>query len=120
MARFPERHLNQTAVYWGSPTKNGQGGYTYDDPVEIDCRWLNRTKVIQGTMGQPGKEVISVAQVRVDQDVDLNGYLYLGELTDLDAGERSDPSTVSTSFIIKQFDKIPTIKGDLYFRKVYL
>ena len=121
MARFPERHLNQTAVYWASPTSDGRGGFTYTDPTEIDCRWVDKTELISGLRGvQPGQEIISTSQVQVKQDLDEGGVLYLGSLTDLTAEQKTNPMTISIAYKIKQFKKIPTMKSGRYFRKVYL
>jgi len=78
-------------------------------------------EVITGMKGdEPGIEVISTAQVLVKQDVDENGVLYLGELTDLTSGQRSNPKLIDTAFKIKRFEKIPTIKSGRFLRKVYL
>lgn len=122
MANFPNRNLNQTAVYWASPVPDGYGGFTWDDPIEIDCRWVNSTKVIltRAVRGGGGEEIICQAEVQVNQDLDEQGMLYLGSLDDLDSGEEADPVTISTAYTIKRFDKVPTIKGNRFFRKAYL
>lgn len=114
---FPERNLNQTAVYWGSPVPDGYGGRTYDDPVEIPCRWVNTTEVI--TDGK-GNEIVCRAEVQVSQDLDEQGTLYLGTLEDLDSDEEADPTKILGAYRIKRFDKTPTIKGTSFYRKAYL
>lgn len=117
MAIFPEKNLNQIAVYWGTPTENGYGKMTFADPVEIDCRWVSSTKIITTT---EGKEEISRAEIQSNQDLDKQGMLFLGELSDLSANQKNNPDTVSTAYIIKEIDKIPTIKGNKFYRKAYL
>jgi len=120
MTRFPDRNLNQTAVYWGTPTSNGIGGFTYAAPVEISCRWVEKREVITD---QNGDEIVSNAQVQVSQNVDEQGKLYLGTLDDLDSDEESDPITIEDAFTIRKFDKTPTMQvGSVqrYFRKAYL
>jgi hypothetical protein len=114
---FPDNNLHQTAVYWGNPASDGYGGYTWDDPVEIDCRWVRRTRLVKNAQG---KEVVSNASVQVDQDVDLDGYLYLGDLDDLDSDEEANPMKVDGAYKILAFDKTPTILGEAYFRIAYL
>jgi len=114
---FPDNHLHQTAVYWGSPTDDGYGGYTWGDPVEIDCRWIDSARVV--TDGK-GREIVCRAEVQVGQDLDEDGMLYLGELDDLDSAQEDDPRTVDGAYSIKRFDKVPTIKGTAYYRKAYL
>jgi hypothetical protein len=117
MAQFPERNLSQKAVYWGNPTPDGYGGFSYDDPVEIDCRWVNTNEVV---VDAKGDEIVCHATVQVKQDLDEQGLLYLGELDDLDSAEEDNPRTVLGAYSIKRFDKIPTIKGTRFYRRAYL
>lgn len=116
MSDFPERNLNQTAVYWAAPVNDGYGGFTYDDPVEIDCRWVDSTRVI---MTDKGSEVVCRAEVQVSTDLVEEGMLLLGTVNDLDSDVLTDPLAAGASKIIR-FDKIPTIKSDKFFRKAYL
>lgn len=117
MAQFPNRNLNQTCVYWGTPVDNGYGGFTYADPVELSCRWDDTTEIIKDAKGE---EVVSNAKVQVSQDVDENGLMFLGDLDDLDSSEEEDPTTVANAYKILKFDSIPTIKGSRFFRLAYL
>ncbi len=94
----------QTAVYWGAPSPNGTGGYTYSTAVEINCRWDDSTEMIKTS---DGKEVISRAEVTLVQDVDEGGFLYLGTLDDLTEAQRVNPLKVSGAFEILRFDKNP-------------
>lgn len=114
---FPNNNLKQTAVYWGSPTKDGYGNYTYADPIEIPCRWVDKTEVL---IGPNGEELVSHARAQVKQDVDENGLLFLGNLDDLTAAEEADPTTVANARRILKFYKTPTINGRNYFRRAWL
>ena len=114
---FPNRNLNQKAVYWSNPTPNGYGGFDYDDPIELDCRWVERTQVVTDSKGH---EIVSRASVQVNYDLDEQGLLWLGELDDLDSAGYENPETISDAYVIKRFDKTPTIKADAYFRIAYL
>jgi len=108
----------QTAVYWGGPENDGYGGFTWDEPVEIDVRWDEVSELVTDAKGQ---EVVSKAKVIVAQDVDLNGILFLGELTDLDSDQEGDPLTVDGAYPIIRVDKIPApLSTDDFFRMVYL
>lgn len=108
----------QTAVYWGNPTEDGYGGLTFDDPMELAVRWEEKTKAITT---DDGEEYVSIAEVIVNQDVDKDGYLYLGSLGDLDSGDLENPEVIIGSYRIRRFDKIPMIKSTTEFvRKVYL
>jgi len=116
MIHFTERNLHQTAIYWGAPINNGYGGFTWEEPEEIECRWEDSTKVI---LTAKGEEETSHAEVQVKQDVDENGMLFLGSLDDLDSDQIDDPVGAGAHRILR-FDKVPTIDGLHFYRKVYL
>jgi hypothetical protein len=117
MTAFPNNNLNQTAVYWGNPINDGYGTFTFDDPVEIACRWEDSNKLIRQSNGE---QKLSMAEVQVSQDLDENGILFLGDLDDLTAAQEADPASISSAYVIMRFDKIPTLKGTKFFRKAYL
>jgi len=106
----------QTAVYWGNPVNDGYGGHTFDDPVEILCRWEDKTGTF---MSNRGEQLYSKAEVYTLQDVDENGWLFLGELMDLDS--TSNPKAQDNAYEIKRFDKSPALRSTTVFlRKAYL
>jgi len=112
------KRCSQICVYWGNPVEDGQGGKTYDDPVEIYCRWEEDQQLFTDDNGQ---SIISRAVVYLLQDVDKNGMLFLGDLDDLDSDQEGDPSIVETAFIIKGFVKTPVLGSTTKFiRKVFL
>lgn len=124
--RFIQKVCVQTAVYWGSPQDDGMGGYTFADPIEIPCRWEETTQLI--TDGQ-GNQIVSKAEILVTQDLDEEGYLFLGTLDDLDlldssgdsSGAYYNPKDVDKAYMIRRFDKTPMIKSTTVFvRKAYL
>jgi len=118
-----KRQCKQVCVYWGSPTEDGFGGKTFADPVEIYCRWEDMHQIVTDAKGA---EVTSRALVFVLQDVDEEGYLYLGTLDDLyddaesSAGAIDNPASIEGAYIIKRFQKTPDLKGIGYLRKAYL
>lgn len=108
----------QAAVYWGTPTADGYGGYTFDDPVEISVRWESTTQLITTP---DGNEYTSRATVYVTQDLDVDGYLFPGDLDDLESGEADDPKAVTNAYRIRRFDKVPSMrKTDDFVRRAYL
>ena len=123
------RSLKQKAVYWGNPQNDGYGGFTYDDPVEIDCRWEDSTQVFDAN-DDKGTKFISRAIVFVNIDADYLGRLYLGTLLSLqnylDSSEGSyiDPNSieiVGTAYIIRRFEKVPELRSSIKFvRIIYL
>ena len=117
MTNFPNAHLNQKAVYWAPTGPNTYGEMQYDAGEEIKCRWeINKELVLQND----GKEVISNAQVQIKKDLDEDGMMYLGEITELDSDQVGDPRKVDGAYNIKQIHKITSIDDLRYFRKVYL
>ena len=60
MTLLPERYTDW-AVYWGSPTPNGTGGYTFAAGRNIRCKWINSTELFTN---QQGKE----QRARANQD----------------------------------------------------
>lgn len=117
-----QRICVQTAVYWGAPEDDGYGGKDFDSvPIEIACRWERRTKVISDAKGE---EFVSNTQVIVTQDLEEQGYLFLGDLddlADLSSSAEDDPETIDGAYSIKKFEKIPSLASTNEFvRKAYL
>ena len=112
----------QIAVYWGSPVNDGYGGKTFASPVEILCRWEDKNETF---IAPNGDQSVSKSVVYVLQDVDQEGYLFLGTLDSLyDAAESSatviDPKDVA-AYLIRRFDKLPALGSTTEFlRKAYL
>lgn len=118
--KFIKKICVQTAVYWGTPVPDGYGGYIFDDPVEILCRWEDKVELIDRVGERLGEQIISKAQVLVTQDLNEQGYLYLGTLNDLDS-DTSNPKEIKGAYMIKWKTKIPMIRSTTEFvRKVYL
>lgn len=101
----------QTAVYWGSPVKDGYGGATFNTPVEILCRWEWKEKIQEL---QNGKLQHQKGQVLVTEDLDLEGYLYLGSLTGI-SGDVTNPLEIEGTYQIIEINKIPMIKSSTEF-----
>jgi len=125
IADFVNRLCKQTAVYWGSPQDDGRGTFTYADPIEIQCRWEEKREVIsmQGD-DRKSREIVSKAQVWILQDVDEEGYLYLGTLDSsgaLTSVEEENPEDVDGTYKILMFEKTPELRGsNKFIRKAYL
>lgn len=79
MAPNFERNLNQTCTYWG-PTgvSDVYGKPGFSAPTLLTCRWEDITELF---IDKNGQEVRSRSRLFLAQDVDLNGYLALGDLT---------------------------------------
>ena len=110
---FIKKVCVQTAVYWGNPTKDGYGNATFDEPIEIKCRWED----MQRTFVDPkGKEQTSKASILVTQDLDFEGWLCLGTLSDLSIyPSLANPKDIFGAYEIVAIDKIPMIKSNKVF-----
>lgn len=106
--------LNQKLVYWPYVKKSATGAPVVGDAVELSCRWEDRQILFRTAQGQ---ESMSNAVIWVDQDLTLEGYLYLGLLTDLDSTTEGDPTELDNAYEIRAYTKIPNVKGTDYERK---
>jgi hypothetical protein len=109
------RMRKQAAVYWGPPVDDGDGGFTYPAPVEITCRW-DETKGMAKDLKT--HDEVSNSTVYVDRDVEINGYLFLGSLSEVD--EAAKPTAIEGARRIEGFQKIPNLKATEYLRVVTL
>lgn len=116
----------QPCVYWGAPVNDGSGGFTFADPVEILVRWEDVTRILSSS---DGKEKESKATVLLQQDVDEQGYLFLGTLDDLDAldsevessGTVYNPMNIEEAYPIIGVERIPFVRSTTVFvRTAYL
>lgn len=113
--RLLTKNLNQTIVYWATPSPDGWGGQSFSSPIEINGRWEGRQELF---IDAEGEEIRSLAVIYVSQDVDIGGYLFLGSLTDLDSSQ--NPETQSGAHQIKAYAKVPDLKADHSVRKVWV
>jgi hypothetical protein len=105
----------QTAVWWArSSSINRFGKYTYEEPVEIKCRWDGSGREYRDDKGQT---VFSDATVYVDRIVAIGDMLMEG---DLESDTASDPTTEETAYEVKRFDKNPNIKATETLYTAYL
>ena len=110
---FIRRVCVQTAIYWGNPQNDGYGGFTYDSPVEIPCRWVDKVRVMTDNTGV---QITSRAEVLLTQQVDMNGYMYLGSLDDFEFDmDITDPRTVDGAYSIYNTTTTPLFRSTTKF-----
>lgn len=113
-----KRTLKQTALYWGNPTPDGFGGYTFDTPIEIKCRWENQQELF---INVDGEEQHSEAVVYVDRALGVEGFLMLGDFNDLSSSLSETPYDSSLdAYQIKAKKGIKNLKINITVRKVWL
>lgn len=116
--KFIQSVCVQTAVYWAKGKADGFGGRAYATPVEISCRWAIENEIVKGA---DGKETVSTSGIMVTQDLEQEGLLWLGTLSQLSATQKKNPLTIEGIQEIRAVDKVPMIKSTTVFvRKVYL
>lgn len=116
-SNYLERQRRQDAVYWGNPQDNGYGGKTFNAPVQIKVRWSVKQVLFADASGQ---QVLSDAVVHVGEDLDIDGYLYLGTLDDLSSEEGVNPLVLAGAFAIKAKSEVPNLQATDFVRKVWL
>lgn len=103
--------LNQKATYWPAPTTDGFGALSFAAPTTINVRWEDR---IERVITAQGNEENSRAVVWVNQELELGGYLYLGETTE------ADPVNLDGAYPILLTSVIPDLRNLQNERRVTL
>lgn len=110
----------QTAVYWGTHgtiPASEYGKPAYASPVQITCRWIDKSERFVDTTGT---ERVSRAKVFVDQDVVVGGLLMLGTTSDIT--DSNNPRNNTGAWEIQSVLKapFPVTKLKDYVRIAYL
>lgn len=128
---FVNRLAVQTVVYWGSPVRNGFGNKTFADPIELSVRYEQAPGLVKEADGQ---EVVLRSRMFLirdfsegssDVDIDEGGYIYLGELSDIDdsslGNDTSNPASIEGAEVIESIRKLPLLGStDKFFYRVNL
>jgi hypothetical protein len=110
-----KRTMKQKAIWWAHDGLDDFGKPTYNiAPVEIDCRWEDRTEQF---INANGDQEVSRSVLIVDRDISLKDKMKLGEL---DSTIYADPDDNEDVWEVLQFMKIPDFKGRKRLRQVYL
>lgn len=102
-----DNFLDQTCLYWEPPKKDGLGGYSWIEPIEINSRWENRQVE---SKDEAGNNILANTTVWCSNDLMIGGYLLLAEWKEI-VIDRVPP--------IKEnyFGKSVIMAGELYQRK---
>jgi hypothetical protein len=106
-----ERNLRQDVTYWGPGTKDGYGGVTFAAPQVFKCRWEDKLEKIVNQLGQ---EIVSKSRIYLNNDVAVDGYLFLG------TSAASDPKTVAGAREIVAIGSIPDLRNLRTLRVAFL
>ena len=112
-----ERMLQyDTCVYWAPTTKDRTGNQLFANPVELQCRWEDRT-IVRRTAGN--EDVVYNGKVFVGQDIEVDGMLWHGALVDVPVDDSPNVPPPDAK-LIKEFDKVGKIRNNKFVRTVYV
>jgi len=92
------------AVWWARLEPDQYGKFSFDDPVEIKCRWEDKADEFRNSEGQMEA---STATVYVDRIMKNGDKLKRGEL---DSETPDDPSDDLLAFEIQAFEQFPNFR----------
>lgn len=114
IARFLRKLRRQKCVYWENLNPDGVGGSVFAEPVELLCRWTDKNQVVVDDFN---RQIVSVAGVMTEDELELGSYLMKGELN---AEVPVDPRGFDGAFLIKWRKSVPDIKARAFLNKAYL
>lgn len=105
------RKYPQTITRW-TVTPDGYGTQTFGSPTTLAGRWEDKQDLFRDARGD---EVMSKARVYVVSDVNIGDWLALGDQT-----ATADPRDLANAHEVKQFIKVPDLRGKNFDRKAVL
>lgn len=102
---------NQNATYWEKATINEYNEYTYSAPTIINVRWEDAKVVFNDATG---REIMSDAIVYPEINLDIEGFLFLGESVAI------NPISEDLAYEIKQTETTVNLKNTKTLYKAYL
>lgn len=106
------RNMKQVATYWAPLANDGFGGMTFDSPITILCRWQNVAQLFRDTHG---REVTSSSIVYPNQELEVRGYLALGDQT-----ATPDPRSLVDAEEIRQVGQSPSLDAVRVLYKAFI
>ena len=106
------RLLKQTCVYWAPGAGDGYGGKTYSQGVELPCRWEDTKRYY---LNDHGVESLSNSTVFTSTEMLAGGFVFLGDLDALAAGNSShageSPTKEPNAYVIKNTGATPNLNA---------
>ena len=115
LTKFIESVCVQEAWYWADDAAkpDGYGGYDYDTPEKVKCRWDDKTQMVTN---QNGEQVVSNAEILVIEDLKLGGILQR-----VDDPNEQTPETPTKGWKIVRIEKVPFFRSrDRFVRTVFV
>lgn len=101
--------LVDTCVYWEPPKRDGLGGYKWCYAVELLSRWQYGFQRSTGPIliySPEGSQVIPRAEVWVNKDIELGGYLWRGTIKQIQTIFDPDPSFEEPTNLISDVESL--------------
>jgi hypothetical protein len=106
------KNMRQTATYWPPEDNDGFGGRVLGYPRTIQCRWQDTTDLFRDA---EGREAVGTAIVYPAEELQLRGYLALGDHTDV-----SDPKDLAEAYEVRRVQQSPSLAATEVLHKVFL
>jgi len=106
----------QKALWWKRLEANEYGRYSYDAPVEIDCRW-DDVADLGRKPSPPSEKIASSTVVYVDRVMTPGDKLREGGL---ESSTESDPENDEGALVIERFVVTPNLKATESLYTAYL
>lgn len=110
------KDMHQVATYWAPGTNDGFGKLSFAgvDPVIVMCRWQPTNTLYRDAQG---RELVSDAVVYVASEVEVRGYLALGDFTrdsgaETGSGSSVDPFSIAGAKEIRLVQRSPSLSND--------
>ena len=101
-----------TATYWSTGNSlDLYGQPRFPAPAVIACRWEDKQELF---VDDKGEEVVSSAVVYSDLDLDLGGFLFMGE------SAQANPIGVAGARKIRGKSNVSNLRGTKNTRKVWV
>ena len=108
------RGFQHDVTHWPVTGSDGFGGFLFGPPVLLKGRWEDKQILF---IDVNGEEMLSSAIVYLGSDIDTGDYLGLGDYTDPVV---VNPTTLTTTFRIRQRDRTTDLRNVRALRKAYL
>lgn len=119
MTRPFTRLLRQTVVYWETDSTDVFGNTSWEAGIEIKARWEEQAEDV---LNADGENVVSKAVVYVDgdQDIVMDGVMFLGVKSSLTTAQIPDPDRVANAYRIIAVRNSPELRNRRSLKKLWL
>lgn len=106
MPAIETAYRRQKAVLWPWSGYDSYAEPLRGEPVEIDVRWLNKSREVPGPQGSP---ITVDATAVVDREIVVGSLMWLGELADwYGTGSAGDDTALME---VVAYGEVPDLKG---------